>query len=190
MNWTPIKAVASAVLVDPETVDHDETELTFQGRSLGIHASPIDPKTGLATSREIELHTGRIVSIGQEARRQHPELQVGQLIAWQRDKYNEVIYDGETINRLETMTECKCGRRIRADTIIGIIQDVRPKDATPENIARLERLRDGYTLCAVEAQEAIDALTADVITESDRNMLDAFGIVGPQQPSDETYDTK
>ena len=93
MNWTPIKAVASAVLVDPETVDHDETELTFQGRSLGIHASPIDPKTGLATSREIELHTGRIVSIGQEARRQHPELQVGQLIAWQRDNVYWV-FDG------------------------------------------------------------------------------------------------
>ncbi len=119
--WSPPRATGANVLIVPDRVEHETFAIKVNGR-YREHTAPKNPEGLLSTGREIQEQTGFVVGMGPWAREQLGDLE-GQRIVWQRDKFNEFIFDGVTVCVLNVRTHCKCGREMHADNVLGVLPD-------------------------------------------------------------------
>jgi len=111
-------AIGGMVIVSPDKQDTDE-----EGRQ-------IDLSSGLYLGRNVDLPTGRIVSIGPDAQRlmqvtdgngEARACRPGDRLIFERDKTSEIEYAGQTLNLIKVDTDCPyCGSSLLKDGIIGI----------------------------------------------------------------------
>jgi len=115
-DWRPPTAIGANVIVAPVRCATEDVVLLGERRTL-----PVDERTGLLLGREIERHVARVVSVGREARRSHPELEPGVYVTWQRDRSNEFDHDGVRLCVISMRSRCHgCGVELVRDEILGV----------------------------------------------------------------------